>query len=52
MIRKLATTVALAIVIGLLYAIVAGDHTALRAVVILVTFAVSILLEVVPGERS
>lgn len=52
MIRKLATTVALAIVIGIAYAIVVSDHVVLRSVVILTAFAVSIILEVVRGERS
>jgi uncharacterized membrane protein YccC len=48
MIRKLVKTAALAVVIGIVYAIVASDHVVLRAVVILATFAVSIILEVVP----
>lgn len=50
MIRKLATTVALAVMIGIAYAIVASDHVVLRAVVILTALAVSILLEVVRSK--
>lgn len=52
MIRKIATTLVLAFAIGLAYVIVVSDHVVLRTVVILTALLVSIVLEVVRGERS
>lgn len=43
--KKLAKVVGLALAIGTLYAIVASDHTFLRAAVILAAFAASLALE-------
>lgn len=52
MIRRLPSALLIAIVTIVIAMILKSDHVILRAAVILVMFAISTALEIVPGKRG